>query len=324
MEQFKDYLQQKKYYPSTVHRSIKQVNKFLEWLQMQYGWGVQEIENVQYKHVLNFVSHEKARGMSVRTLHVSIGSINQYFEHLRNKNIVQHNPAKALRIKGATTTITQNQLSYQDLENLYQGYQAISKALYSTTEKNCSTLTNYIKQKSILTHQRNGIIVSMLVYQALTSGELERIQVEDINLTDGTVYIASSANTNNRILKLHTAQILPLYSYLHGGARDTLKAMPASGTPTKYRQEEKYQNSLFLGKMYNVVKQIMEELRGINPQLKNAQHIRASVILYWLKLHNKRQVQYMAGHKYIDSTEKYAVQEMDSLTDALTKYHPFG
>jgi IS1 family transposase len=53
-------------------------------------------------------------------------------------------------------------------------------------------------------------------------------------------------------------------------------------------------------------------------------HIRVSVILNWLRQHNKRQVQYMAGHKYIHSTEMYEVQELESLTDALTKYHPFG
>jgi site-specific recombinase XerD len=69
---------------------------------------------------------------------------------------------------------------------------------------------------------------------------------------------------------------------------------------------------------------LMEELKGINPQIQNAAHIRASVILHWLRQHNKRQVQYMAGHKSITSTEKYAVQELETLTDQLSKHHPFG
>jgi hypothetical protein len=43
-----------------------------------------------------------------------------------------------------------------------------------------------------------------------------------------------------------------------------------------------------------------------------------------MKQYNKRQAQYMAGHKYIPSTEMYEVQELESLTDALAKYHPFG
>jgi len=32
----------------------------------------------------------------------------------------------------------------------------------------------------------------------------------------------------------------------------------------------------------------------------------------------------MAGHKFITSTEKYAVQELETLTDQLSKHHPFG
>lgn len=43
----------------------------------------------------------------------------------------------------------------------------------------------------------------------------------------------------------------------------------------------------------------------------------------FLKQHNKRQVQYMAGHKYISSTEAYVIQEMDTLQDELSKHHPF-
>lgn len=32
----------------------------------------------------------------------------------------------------------------------------------------------------------------------------------------------------------------------------------------------------------------------------------------------------MDGHKYISSTEAYAVQELDALQDELSKHHPFG
>jgi integrase/recombinase XerD len=69
---------------------------------------------------------------------------------------------------------------------------------------------------------------------------------------------------------------------------------------------------------------LLQELKGINPAITNALHIRGSVIINWLKFHNKRQVQYMAGHKYISSTEAYAVQDLDSLQDELSKHHPFG
>lgn len=68
----------------------------------------------------------------------------------------------------------------------------------------------------------------------------------------------------------------------------------------------------------------MQEPQGINPAITNALHIRGSVIIGWLKLHNKRQVQYLAGHKFVSSTEAYAIQEMNTLQDDLSKHHPFG
>ena len=37
--------------------------------------------------------------------------------------------------------------------------------------------------------------------------------------------------------------------------------------------------------------------------------------------HNKRKVQYMGGHKYITSTEMYELQELETLTDQLSKHY---
>ena len=64
--------------------------------------------------------------------------------------------------------------------------------------------------------------------------------------------------------------------------------------------------------------------RYYRPLVTSALHLRGSVILNWLKIHPKRQVQYMAGHKYISSTERYASQGVEDLQDALAKHHPFG
>jgi integrase/recombinase XerD len=78
------------------------------------------------------------------------------------------------------------------------------------------------------------------------------------------------------------------------------------------------------GDIKNLLSQMMPELPGINPMIRNALHMRSSVTLHWLTQYNKREVQCRAGHKYISSTEKYVQQEMGNLTDQLAKYHPFG
>jgi integrase/recombinase XerD len=48
------------------------------------------------------------------------------------------------------------------------------------------------------------------------------------------------------------------------------------------------------------------------------------VIVKWLKLYNLRKVQYLAGHRYISSTESYQQSEMEGLTEEVNKFHPLG
>ena len=295
IEQFKEYLQQKRFRESTINAHCLNAGYFLRWIENN---GLHEAENISYTDLLNYVQYEQKRNKDVSTINLRISSISKYFEFLKEENLVIRNPARTLRIKGKAKTIIQNPLKYEELQNLYNGYKSITK-----------DVPNHIKEKSELAKQRNIIIVGLLIWQGLHSGELEKLEVNHVNLNDGIIYIPSTARSNSRELKLSTQQILTLHTYIHGGTRDKLK-------PTA--------EELLPGNLHNTVSLLSEELKGINPQIKNAQHIRASVILYWLRQHNKRQVQYMAGHKYIHSTEAYEVQELETLTDQLTKHHPFG
>jgi|694.fasta_scaffold16255_8 site-specific recombinase XerD len=300
IEHFKDYLQQRRYSESTVNGHVQNVGYFLKWVENN---GLHDPENLQYTDLLNYVQYEQQRklptgrhGIDVSTINLRISSISKYFEFLKVEGTVNRNPARTLRIKGKAKTIIQNPLKYDELLNLYNAYKALEKQSLQ-------------QKKTDLAHQRNIIIIGLLIWQGLHSGELEKLEVNHINLNDGIIYIPSTARSNSRELKLSTQQILTLHTYIHGGTREKLKP----------KGEE-----LFAGNLHNTISLLTEELKGINPQIKNAQHIRASVILHWLRQHNKRQVQYMAGHKYINSTEMYEVQELETLTSQLTKHHPFG
>jgi len=63
-------------------------------------------------------------------------------------------------------------------------------------------------------------------------------------------------------------------------------------------------------------------LKRINPKVKHATQLRQSVITEWLKEKGLRQVQYMAGHRYVSSTERYLTTNLEDLRDALNKHHP--
>ena len=60
---------------------------------------------------------------------------------------------------------------------MYQGYKELIKEPQTA---NINT-PKHLQQRAILAQERNTIIVSLLICQGLTSGELERLSVEDIN-----------------------------------------------------------------------------------------------------------------------------------------------
>ncbi len=49
----------------------------------------------------------------------------------------------------------------------------------------------------------------------------------------------------------------------------------------------------------NLMAKLLKGLRRTDERVRSIQQIRVSVIVSWLKQYNIRQVQYMAGHKYV-------------------------
>src|SRR5690606_26118239 len=67
---------------------------------------------------------------------------------------------------------------------------------------------------------------------------------------------------------------------------------------------------------------IQKQLKKINHKVTTINHLRASVIVNWLGQYNIRKVQYLAGHKYISSTEKYRQNNLENLHEAVNEFHP--
>lgn len=59
-----------------------------------------------------------------------------------------------------------------------------------------------------------------------------------------------------------------------------------------------------------------------HPKVRQASQIRASVIAEWTRRYDVRIVQYMSGHKYVSSTERYQATNLEDLQEQLRKYHP--
>jgi site-specific recombinase XerD len=71
-----------------------------------------------------------------------------------------------------------------------------------------------------------------------------------------------------------------------------------------------------------MVRRIINQVRKQHPEVTGSRQIRVSVIVGWLKTNNMRQVQYMAGHKSIRTTESFRRQDLTGLTRQLELFHP--
>ena len=287
LQSFEYYLRDEGLKASTATEHVKNIQRFMLWATSA---DLTEVQQISYNELLTYVQYLKGRGVGIPTLNNRLNSIRRYYEHLKQEGVIERNPARRLHIKGTLKQIVVSPLSYNELEMLYGEY-AKPKEYYR-------------EAKSKVVHQRNAVFLSLMIWQGIHAGHLEKIEIAHVKLNEGTIYIPGAARSKGRELKLDSRQIIVLHQYI---------------TETSFTGEK-----LFDCHAHNTMQLLMNELKGINPALRNAGHIRASVILHWIKMYGKRQVQYMAGHKWIGSTEHYQVQELDGLIDMLGKHHPFS
>lgn len=148
------------------------------------------------------------------------------------------------------------------------------------------------------------IMLGILIFQGVTVGELLKIRVKDIKLGEGKIYIKGKSKSNERLLPLHAQQLIPLKQYL---------------------DKNRFADELFTRPWQNMSQRIQYmfgQLHALNKKVINAKQIRSSVITEWLRKNNLRQVQYMAGHKYVSSTERYQLNNIDDLKNEVQQHHP--
>ena len=144
--------------------------------------------------------------------------------------------------------------------------------------------------------------------------ELAVIEPADIDLHKGTVYIKKTGRAARRTLKLEGHQILPLQEYI-------TEILPQLREKAN-KQSEKLIFSI--GKNPDIKEMVCDlnkQLRKRYPRFKTLIHIRSSVIALWIEQKNIIEVQYMAGHNNINSTERYKRVSMQDLRKALDQYH---
>lgn len=290
-----EYLE-KKYSKSTLNSNLFLIKRFTNYYQ-------NKAETATFKDVLNYIEHlRKNYDLSPKTLRHCLYGVKIYFNYLLEIGKRNDHPCSELFLKDKIDKQIQVDTLYnqETLEKFFETYQ--------------------IKKKKYL-ENRNKIIVSLLIYQALTVSEISNLEVENINLEKCEIYIKgsqeiTSKSPQSRTLPLNAKQILLIYNYLE---KDRIKLL-------KYKNKQE-SNIFILGQYgekinaHGISKMINEQ----KPKTEQIQpmKIRQSVIANLLKKENDtRIVQIFSGHKRASTTIQYKQTELEILQNAVNNFHP--
>jgi integrase/recombinase XerD len=283
---FENYLKNKKLSPASIKRYLKQSQYFINWMENE-NLGLKELV---YNDILSYIGHLKPKGFSHSYRSSFLRAPKYYLDYKVLTGEIKNNPAQNLYLKSKTLRkVPDKLLTRKELDNLYQNYQSKRNA--------------------------NKVVLGLLVYQGLTVHDLQQLKPENIHLAEGKIYIPGTRKSNSRWLRLKAFQIISLQEYIKQTRPEIIKK---TGTKSdKLIIGEKGSNELKARLM-----DLFAELRKLNPKAENAAQVRSSVLVEKLKTTGLRETQYFAGHKYVSSTERYKLGDIENLKKQIEKHHP--
>jgi len=276
--------------PSTAKRYLREIEIF--FLSSE-GKNIQP-KTATYSQIMDYLGELRKKSKS-KKINCSLHGIKKYYSYLVATGERKDHPCRYIKLRDKSSRDIQ-------LQDLFK-----SEELEQLLEK---------KERYKLLKNRNQIIISLLIYQALRNGEITNLQLDAINLEEGTIYIKPGRKTNSRTLKLQSKQVFWIMNYLENDREKLLKNRESKKLiiSTKGTADETGEG----------IGYIIETQRHLFPEKKlNAKTIRQSVITNLLKDgKDLRIVQAFAGHKYPSTTERYKQTQVEELKNQILKYHP--
>lgn len=148
---------------------------------------VKEQKNIQSKDIRNYFTHLQLKGLHSSTIQHYYHDIQQYFIWLEREKHINKNPFNRydLHIKKQQKT-SYAIVSQEEIKHLY---------------KACNTL-----QETVIIHLCYGC--------GLRALELQRINIEDINLNNQTLIVQKGKNNKRRTIPLNTRLTADIQQYL--------------------------------------------------------------------------------------------------------------
>lgn len=285
---FERYLRLQGLSPSTIDTYGHYRDIFTNWVE-ESG---QRAEELTYADILGYVGHCRERGLKQDYIAKLMGVVRHYYNFLKHTGRIRDNPAAGLHVRGRGKRIPHDLLTTEQLEEMYTTFD----------------------QKG-LAGKRNKVMLGLMVFQGLTTRELELLEPAYLMLKEGRLKVPGSRRSNGRTLELKAHQMIEMQEYV---SRTRMLILELTG---------KESDKLFVSTgrsnaLHGSLDKLLRHLRGKHEHFSNARQLRQSRIAIWIRHHDIRRVQYMAGHRYVSSTEHYRSTDMEDLRGELEEHHP--
>lgn len=318
MGTFVDHLESQELSRTTIGLYQRYQMEFLVFLDQD---GT-DIDQATGKEVAAYLGRLQQRGLTALTRGIHLLVIRHFFAWRVSVGAREDNPAEHLKMRGAQRHKLHTILSVQELEALHANYPIEMAHEGEAAGKGIHTRTRYAELTKLI-RERNKAMLGLMVHQGLTTTEIAALKVADQRLKEGLIDIGAGKSSKARTLELKATQIMGLMEYVTRVRLELLK-YHRQGEQVLFLNAPSAGKTMARGDSLQVWKRISEELRKQNPRFENVHQVRASVITHWLGKHGLRQVQYMAGHRFISSTERYQVGQIADLQSDIDRFHPAG
>lgn len=264
MKKFKEWLIIKGYSSTTVATVIKAVEYFLLWAEKE---NISDVTETSHNDVIAYIQHYNIKGTEKKTIAHYILHVKKYFDWLISEGEITDNPCSNIKIKGIQRKVLHEILTIEELEKLYNNYHTEIK-----TEPLKHLPPQYLQT---LARKRNKVIIGLIIYQAVRSEEILKMQTGDIKLREGKIFIAGTRRSNDRTLKLESQQVFDLLDYINDTRKQILLHRNITTlTPELFLQLGEGRNKS------NMLSMLITHLKKMNSKVKSIDQVRASVIVH--------------------------------------------
>jgi len=288
LDEFKSYLQGIGFSGETIRCYLVDIKNYLQ--NNLYA------DKYSYQDILEYQGKQAKLDIGKGVKQNRLTRIKKYYDFLMDTGKREDHPCRSikLKVKADRTVIFSDLFSMDELEPLVH---------FKTRTKRLQTCYQ--------------TMMSLLIYQAMTSQEVCRLKVSDIDLDKETVHIRGGRRLASRTLELERKQHEILSRYIN---EDRKKAFnPKSDHLLFSLRSTPLQTDSIIRHIQTF--QFRYPGKELCPQT-----IRKSVISHWLNVKKfpLEQVQLFSGQRNISQTERLRQDDLQEAMEILKACHPFG